>query len=243
MASQPDTAATTVRKLPTVKELPLDERPREKMALRGAGELSNADLLAILLNTGTRGEPVTSLAQRILLEQGGLRGLRGQDFHGLMKIHGLGEAKAAKVLAALELGRRMSALTTEDRVQIRTPEDLANCFVPHLSGLEREELWIVALDTKHQIKRLERVYRGTVNSANVRIAEVFTAAVRAEAPAIAIAHNHPSGDPMPSAADVSLTAELVAAAKLLDIDLMDHLVIGDGRWVSLKRMGLGFPLH
>lgn len=242
MVSTPEETAAGVRRNLTLKEMPRDERPREKMALRGAGELTNADLLAILLNTGTRGETVTSLAQRILLEQGGLRGLRGQDFHGLKKIHGLGEAKAAKVLAALELGRRMSALTIEDRVQIRTPEDLANCFLPHLTGLEREELWIVALDTKHQIKRLERVYRGTVNSANVRVAEIFTVAVRAEAPAMAIAHNHPSGDPMPSSADIALTAELAAAAKLLDIDLMDHLVIGDGRWVSLKRMGLGFPL-
>lgn len=211
------------------------------MRLRGPGALTDVELLAILLNTGTRGETVVALAHRILLEGGGLRGLRGQDHHGLMGIHGLGEAKASKVLAALELGRRMSALTPEDRQQIKTPEDLASLFVPYLTALDHEELRVAVLDTKHRLERLAIVYQGSVNSAQVRIAEVFKEAVRSNSPAIAIAHNHPSGDPTPSAADISLTAELAGAAKLLDIDLVDHLIIGDGRWISLRRLGLGFP--
>jgi DNA repair protein RadC len=227
----------------TLKELPADERPREKMRLRGPGALSDADLLAILLNTGTRGETVTALSQRILAEGGGLRGLRGQDHYSLMRIRGLGEAKAAKVLAALEMGRRMSALTPEDRQQVRTPEDLATLFMPFLTALDHEELRVAVLDTKHRVERVVTVYQGSVNSAQVRIAEVFKEAVRSNSPAIAIAHNHPSGDPAPSAPDVALTVELAAAADLLDIDLVDHLIVGDGRWVSLRRMGLGFPVR
>ena len=227
----------------SLKEMPADERPRERMRLRGPGALTDADLLAILLNTGTKGETVTALAHRILLEGGGLRGLRGQDHYALLKIHGLGEAKAAKVLAALELGRRMSALPPEDRHQIKTPEDLASLFVPYLTGLDHEELRIAVLDTKHRLERLVTVYQGSVNSAQVRVAEVFKEAIRSNSPAIALAHNHPSGDPTPSAADISLTAELASAAKLLDIDLVDHLIIGDGRWTSLRRLGLGFPVR
>lgn len=227
----------------TLKEMPSDERPREKLRLRGPGALTDAELLAILLNTGTRGEPVTALAHRILLEGGGLRGLRGQDHYGLMQVRGLGEAKASKVLAALELGRRMSALTPEERAQIRTPEDLASLFMPYLTALDHEELWVAVLDTKHRLERLTTVYQGSVNSAQVRVAEVFKEAIRSNSPAIAIAHNHPSGDPTPSAADITLTADLASAAALLDIDLIDHLIVGDGRWVSLRRLGLGFPLR
>lgn len=225
----------------SLKEIPADERPREKMRLRGPGELTEAELLAILLNTGTKGEPVTSLAQRILLEGGGLRGLRRMSHHDLMKVHGLGEAKASKVLAALELGRRMSALPPDDRQQITSAEDLASLFVPYLSGLDREELWVAVLDTKHRLLRLVTVYQGSVNAAQVRVAEVFKEAIQNNAPAIAIAHNHPSGDPTPSSADVALTIDLVSAAKLLNIDLIDHLIIGDGRWISCRRAGLGYP--
>lgn len=225
----------------TLKELPADERPREKMRLRGSGALSDAELLAILLNTGTQGETVTALAQRILAEGGGLRGLRGQDHYALMGIHGLGEAKASKVLAALEMGRRIAALAPEDRQQMKTPEDLATLFTPFLAALDHEELRVVLLDTKHKVERVVTVYQGSVNAAQVRVAEVFKDAVRANCPAIAIAHNHPSGDPTPSAADIALTTELARAAELLDIDLIDHLIVGDGRWISLRRMGLGFP--
>ena len=234
MAEQP------VRML-TLKELPADERPREKLRLRGPGALTDAELLAILLNTGSRGETVVALAQRILLEGGGLRGLRGQDHFRLMGIHGLGEAKASRVLAAMELGRRMTALTPDDRDQVKTPEDLASLFVPHLTGLDHEELWVAVLDTKHRLERLATVYQGSVNAAQVRVAEVFKETIRSNSPALAIAHNHPSGDPTPSAADITLTAELASAARLLDIDLVDHLIVGDGRWISLRRLGLGFP--
>lgn len=226
----------------TLKELPEDERPREKLRLRGPGALTNAELLAIMLNTGTKGEPVTALAQRIMAESGGgLRGLMRRDLDSLLKVHGLGPAKAIKLIAAIELGKRVGALAPEDRPQMRVPDDFAVLLLPHMTALEQEELRVVVLDTKHRVERIVTLYQGSVNAAQVRVAEVFREAIRANAPAIAIAHNHPSGDPTPSAADVSLTAELARAATLLDIDLIDHLIIGDGRWVSLRRLGLGFP--
>jgi DNA repair protein RadC len=226
----------------TIKELPSDERPREKLAARGPAALATSELLAILLNTGSRGEPVTSLCQRILRESGGgLRGLMKRDLDSLIEIRGVGPAKAITILAAVELGRRVAQLAPEERPQVRNPEDLALIFEPRLMALDQEQLWVAVLDTKHQLERLVPVYQGSVNSAQVRTAEVFKEAVRANAPAIAIAHNHPSGDPTPSAADIALTADLARAAEVLDIELIDHLVIGDGRWLSLRRLGLGFP--
>ncbi|CAN5690746.1 DNA repair protein RadC [soil metagenome] len=230
----------TVRPL-TIKELPSDERPREKLAAHGPAALSNAELLAILINTGSRGESVTALCQRILGESGGgLRGVMKRDLDSLTEIRGVGPAKAVTILAAIELGRRIAQLTPEERSQIRNPDDLAVIFEPRLMALDQEQLWVALLDTKHRLERLVPVYQGSVNSAQVRIAEVFKEAIRANAPAIALAHNHPSGDPTPSADDIALTADLDRAARLLDIELIDHLVIGDGRWLSLRRLGLGF---
>jgi DNA repair protein RadC len=226
----------------SLKELPADERPREKLQLRGPGALSNAELLAIILNTGTKGESVMALSQRIIAESGGgLRGLMRRDLDSLMETHGLGPAKGIKMIATIELAKRIAALTPEERPQVRTPEDAAIVFLPRMTALDHEELHVAVLDTKHRIERLVTVYQGSVNAAQVRIAEVFKEAVRANCPAIVVAHNHPSGDPTPSAADISLTSELSRAADLLDIDLIDHLIIGDGRWISLRRLGLGFP--
>ncbi len=230
----------SVRSL-TIKELPSDERPREKLAARGAASLSNAELLAILINTGSRGESVTTLCQRILQESGGgLRGVMKRDLDSLTEIRGVGPAKAITILAAIELGRRIAQLTPEERPQIRNPEDLAVIFEPRLMALDHEQLWVAVLDTKHRLERLVPVYQGSVNSAQVRTAEIFKEAIRANAPAIALAHNHPSGDPTPSADDIALTGDLERAARVLDIELIDHLVIGDGRWLSLRRLGLGF---
>lgn len=224
-----------------MKELPEEERPREKLRLRGPGALSNAELVAILLNTGTKDEPVTALAQRIIAESGSLRGLMRRDLDSLLRVKGLGPAKAIKLLATIELGKRIAQITPEERPQVRGPEDLAILFQPAMTALEHEELRVAVLDTKHRVERVVTVYQGSVNTAQVRVAEVFREAIRANCPAIAIAHNHPSGDPTPSSADITLTAELTRAAALLDIDLIDHLIVGDGRWVSLRRLGLGFP--
>ena len=225
----------------TVKELPPDERPREKLRLRGAGSLTNAELLAIVLNTGVRGETVVELAQRLLVDHDGLVGLARADLEDLCQARGLGEAKAAKLKAALELGRRLSVAQPEERPQVRSPEDIYAVAGSDMGALDQEQLRVVVLDTKNRVLRTVTLYQGSVNSAQVRVAEVFRDAVRTNAPAVAVVHNHPSGDPTPSSADVQLTVELCRAGQLLGIDVLDHLVVGHGRFRSLRRLGLGFP--
>jgi DNA repair protein RadC len=225
----------------SVKEMPPDERPRERLKLRGPASLSDGDLLAIILNTGIVGETVTHVSQRLLVEHGGLRGLFRMEVAELARIRGLGDAKAVRLKAALELGRRLAALSPEDRPQVGSPDDVANLLQVEMAALEQEQLRVVLLDTKHRIMGARTVYQGSVNQAQVRVAEVYRDAVRQNATAIVAVHNHPSGDPTPSAADVALTVELVQAGQLLDIELLDHLIIGQGRWLSLRRIGLGFP--
>jgi DNA repair protein RadC len=225
----------------SIKEMPPDERPREKLKLRGAASLSNGELLAILLNTGLPGEPVTDVAQRLLRDHGGLPGLMRLDVVELARIRGVGEAKAAKLKAALELASRLAALGPEQRPQISSPDDVVNLIGIEMAALPQEQLRAVLLDTKHRVLAIRTIYQGSLNSSPVRPAEVFREAIRHNAAALIVVHNHPSGDPQPSSADVAVTRELHEAGLLLGIELLDHLVIGQGRHVSLRRLGLGFP--
>jgi DNA repair protein RadC len=219
----------------SIKELAPDERPREKLRLRGASSLSNGDLIAILLNTGLQGESVTAVAQRLLVEHGGLLGLMKLDVEELARIRGLGEAKAAKLKAALELASRVAALGPDQRPRIESPDDVVNLLGIEMAALDQEQLRVVLLDTKHRVIGIRVVYQGSVNQAQVRIAEVFRDAIRHNATALIAVHNHPSGDPTPSSADVTLTGELARAGELLDIELLDHLIIGQGRHASLRQ--------
>ena len=223
-----------------LREMAPDERPREKLKQRGSAALSDGELLALILNTGLPGETVTDVAQRLLARHGGLRGLFQMEIAELARLRGLGDAKAVRLKAALELGRRLSVLATDDRPRVGSPDDIANLLAIEMGALEQEQLRVVLLDTKHRIVGMRTVYQGSVNQAQVRVGEVYRDAVRQNATAIVAVHNHPSGDPTPSSADVALTVELVRAGELLDIDLLDHLIIGQGRWISLKRLGLGF---
>ncbi|MDA1258740.1 MAG: DNA repair protein RadC [Chloroflexi bacterium] len=234
------TLATGPSTAPLIRDFPVGERPRERLRNYGAGHLSNAELLAILLRTGTQGENVLAMASRILARFEGLATLSRTSFDELCAEKGLSEAKSCQLLAALELGRRVSSLSPEDRVVISSPKDIANLFMAEMSMLEREELRVLLLNTKNQVIGVERLYQGSVNSALVRPAEVFTAAVRRTCPAIAVVHNHPSGDPTPSPEDVSMTARLIQAGEILDIEVLDHVVIGAQRYVSLKERKLGF---
>lgn len=227
----------------SVKELPAEERPRERLRLLGVGALSNAELLAIILNTGIRGESVLDVARRLLRDYEGLTGLARADFEDLRRERGLGEAKSAKLKAALELGRRLSVEQPDARPQVRTPEDIYAIAGSDMVALDQEQFRVLVLDTRNRALRTVMLYQGSVNSAQVRVAEVFRDAVRLNAPSIAVLHNHPSGDPTPSSADVSLTVELVRAGQILGIELLDHLIVGHGQFRSLRRMGLGFPLH
>jgi DNA repair protein RadC len=223
-----------------IREMSPEERPRERMRNVGADALSNSELLAILMNTGMKGEPVTMMAQRLLHEHGGLPGLMRMDFVEMARVKGVGESKAAKVKAAFELGKRLAVLSDDGRMRIESPEDVVQLLGIEMASLEQEQLRVVLLDTKNQVLSVRMVYQGSVNSASIRTSEVFRDAVRHNAVGIVLVHNHPSGDPTPSSADVLVTLELVKAGELLQINVIDHLVIGQGRHVSMKRLGLGF---
>ncbi len=217
-----------------------DLMPRERLEQEGAGVLADHELIAILLRTGTVNEGVLRLSARLLEEYGGFIGLQRRDYAEFLTMGGLGPAKAATLKAALEIGRRVAKLPIDERPAIASPEDVVNLIGFEMAALEQEQLRVVLLDTKNRIIRSPMVYQGSVNEASVRIGELFREAVRVNAVSIILVHNHPSGDPTPSGADVALTVEVVAAGKLLDIAVVDHLVIGQGKHVSLKRLGLGF---
>lgn len=220
-------------------EMPDGERPRERLRDYGAAALSDAELLAILLRVGVAGLNVVQLAQQLLIEFGGWRGLQGASFEHVQTWHGMGEAKTAQLKAALEIGRRLAMMGVEERIQIKSPSDVANLLQVEMSHLDQEHLRVICLDTKNKVQKILTVYVGSLNSAAVRVGEVFKEALKINSAAIIICHNHPSGDPTPSAEDVLMTRQVVEAGKLLDIDVLDHLVIGQGRYVSLRERGIG----
>lgn len=224
-----------------IKDIQLDERPRERLMAYGAASLSTTELLAIIINVGIVGESVTSLSQRLLAEQGGLAGLLKLDVTELAQVRGIGPAKATKIKAALEMGRRLAATSTDERPRIESPEDVVRIVGVEMSALDQEQLRVLLLDTKHGVLATRTVYQGSANQAIVRVGELFRDAIRHAAVAVVLVHNHPSGDPTPSSADISMTADVVEAGKLLDITVIDHIIIGHGRHASLKRLGLGFP--
>jgi len=225
---------------PTIKELPEGERPRERLEHYGANALSSAELLAIILRVGTRDENVIRLAQRLLTTYGGLAGLAQAPFSELMEIKGLGEAKITQLKAAFELGRRLLVAAPHERPLVKSPADAANLLMMEMAVLEQEHLRTVLLDSKNHVLKIHTVYIGSLNTAVVRVGELFREAIRLNCAAMIVAHNHPSGDPTPSAEDVYVTRQIVEAGKLLNVDVLDHLVICQARWVSLKERGLGF---
>jgi DNA repair protein RadC len=216
------------------------ERPRERLANLGAQSLSNAELIAILLRIGVTGENAIQVGQRLLHNFSGLTGLHRASIEEVEAEHGIGPAKAAQIKAAIELGRRLTIESPADRPSINSPGDAAALVQYEMSGLEQEELRVILLNTRNRVQKIETVYRGSLNSSQVRVGEVFKAAIRRNVAAIIVIHNHPSGDPTPSPDDVAITRAIIEAGKLLDIQVLDHLVIGQGRFVSLKERGLAF---
>ncbi len=223
-----------------ITDLAVSDRPRERLATLGAGALSNAELIAILLRSGVEGINALQLAQSLLVELGGLAGLHRAPFDELCARRGIGPAKAAQLKAAIELGRRLAAASPEDRPTIDSPEAAAALLLYEMGALEQEHLRVLLLDTRNRLMRMVDVYRGSLNTSLIRVGEVFRDAVRANAAAILVAHNHPSGDPTPSPEDIAVTRAIVQAGKLLDIEVLDHLVIGRNRYVSLRARGMGF---
>ena len=224
----------------TIRELPAAERPRERLALRGPGGLTTAELIGILWGSGVRGRSAVYLATDALAAHDGIAGLARATELELAAIPGIGGAKAAQLVAAFELGRRLLADWPSGRWSIRGPHDIADRLILQMGALEREELRVVILDTKNHVLRVSTVYQGNVSASLVRVGELFRDAVRLHAASVILVHNHPSGDPTPSPDDLHLTAEALAAGRLLDIDLLDHLVIGHDAFVSLRDRGVGF---
>ena len=223
-----------------IRDLHESDRPRERLAALGPQALSNAELIAILLRVGVAGESAVHVGQRLLNKFGGLTGLHRAPLADIKKQHGLGDAKAAQIKAAIELGRRLTLEAPEERPSINSPADAAALVSYEMSALEQEHLRVILLDRRNRVLETVEVYKGSVNSSQVRIGEVFKEAVRKNASAVIVIHNHPSGDPTPSPDDVAVTRAIVQAGKLLDVEVLDHLVIGQGKWISLKERGLGF---
>jgi DNA repair protein RadC len=224
----------------SVRDLPVAERPRERLASRGPGGLSAAELIALVWGSGTAGRNALQLAEDALARHGAISSLARASDAELAALPGVGEAKAARLAAAFELGRRSLADWPAGGWTIRSPHDVASRLLLDMGRLEREELRVLALNAKNVVQRVSQVYVGNVSSSLVRVGELFRDAVRLDASGVVLVHNHPSGDPTPSPDDLHLTVEAIAAGRLLDVDVLDHVVIGHDAWLSLRDRGVVF---
>lgn len=225
--------------MPSVLSLPPADRPRERLRALGASALTTSELLALLIGTGSGGRSATDAAQQILHRAGGsLRRLSQMPVATLTGLHGLGEAKALAIHAALEIGRRLAADTADEGEPLRGPRDVWRFYAPRLEGLTVEEFHVAVLDSQHRLERDVLVSRGILNSSLVHPREVFREAIAERAASLVLVHNHPSGDPTPSSDDRAITSQLVAAGRLLDIPIHDHVVVGRGRYISFAEAGL-----
>jgi DNA repair protein RadC len=230
-------ATSTIHRIQDFQE---NDRPRERLAELGASALSTPELLAILLRTGLPGENAVQMGQRLLKQFGGITGLHKISFEELSNQKGLGSAKTSTIKAAIELGRRLPLEDAEERPVITCPKDAADLIMYEMLGLPVENLWVFLLDTRNRVLKIEKLYKGSLNSSTVRVGELFKSALTNNAASIILAHNHPSGDPTPSPEDVALTRAASQAGHLLDVEVLDHIVIGQNKYVSLKDKGLGF---
>jgi len=220
-----------------MKDVPKEERPRERLLKYGESHLSNQEILAILIGSGTKKESVMDLSNRVLMHFEGLKLLSDATIEELTAIKGIGEAKGISILAALELGRRLQQYKPEKTYIIRSPEDGADYVMEEMRNLNQEHLVVLFLNTKNQIIHRETIFIGSLNASIVHPREIYREAVKRSAASIICAHNHPSGDPTPSQEDIHVTRRLVEAGKIMGIELLDHLVIGDHSFTSLKEKG------
>ncbi|CAG9611568.1 hypothetical protein BACCIP111899_00740 [Bacillus rhizoplanae] len=220
-----------------IRDVVKEDQPRERLLLEGASSLSNTELLAILLRTGSKEESVLTLANRILHHFDGLRMLKDATIEEMTSIHGVGMAKASQLIAAFELGRRMVRLEYQNRYNIRNPEDCARYMMEEMRFLQQEHFVCLYLNTKNQVMHRQTVFIGSLNASIVHPREVFKEAFRRAAASIICLHNHPSGDPAPSREDIEVTKRLVECGKIIGIEILDHIIIGDHKFVSLKDKG------
>lgn len=220
-----------------IRDFPENERPRERFEQSGSESLSNHELIAILLRTGTKDESVLQLSNRLLTSFDGLRLLKDATLDEITAIKGIGKAKAIQVLAAVEIGRRISNLAYDDRYVIRSPEDGANYVMNDMRFLSQEHFVCLYLNTKNQVLHKQTIFIGSLNASIVHPREVFKEALRRSAASVICLHNHPSGDPQPSREDIEVTKRLVESGKIIGIEVLDHLIIGENKFVSLKEKG------
>lgn len=223
----------------TIKDMPESERPREKLISYGVESLSNAELLALIIRTGNRQDTAIELGQKILsMDSRGLTHLSEVSAEQLMEINGVGKTKAAQILATIEIGKRLSRFSAQDKIKVSSPIVLVNLLMDEMKYLNKEHFRIAILDTKNQILTIEAISIGTLNASIVHPRDVFYAAIRRSANSIILIHNHPSGDPHPSNEDINITKRLVDAGNLLGIKVLDHIIIGDNKYISFKEKNL-----
>jgi len=219
-----------------LRDMPDEVQPLYRLSQVGVQALSNLELLALALG----GRDSLDLAETLLLRLGSIHQLARSNEAELQQIAGIGQAQSARLMVVVELGRRLQLPLPEDRPCISSPSEAAALLMPQMRDLVQEELWVVLLDTRNRVVKMQAIYKGSLNTSIVRVGEIFKPAIAHSAAAIILAHNHPSGDPSPSPEDIRVTREIVQAGKLFDIPLLDHLIIGQNAYNSLKERALGF---
>ncbi len=220
----------------TIKDLPVNERPREKLLKYGVSSLSNAELIAVIIRTGYKNDNAIDLANRILsLDSSGISYLSQVTVEELTKINGVGQCKAAQIIAAIELGKRISSRSGDTKLKVNSPIVIVELLMEEMRYLKKEHFRVVLLDTKNQIISIEEISIGNLNSSIVHPREVFNIAIKRSANSIILVHNHPSGDPTPSKEDIDITYRLIEAGDIIGIKVLDHIVIGDNKYVSFKQ--------
>ncbi len=232
-----DYPRTTQTNYKPIKEWRADERPRERLLKNGPDSLSDSELLAILISTGTKNLSALDLAKLLLDKFQNLRGLASRDISELKSIKGIGLAKAITLSAAFEISRRIQASGFVENPMFRSPQDVANYFIPLLRGVKQERFYIALLNSSNRITRIHLVTEGTLNASLVHPREVFRLAITESAASIILIHNHPSGNPTPSNEDITMTKKLVQASKYIDIPILDHLIIAGDQFTSLAQLG------
>lgn len=221
-----------------IRDVHVADRPRERLIRQGAMSLSNQELIAILLRTGTKDESVLQLANRILLYFEKIHELKDATIEEMTAIKGIGEAKAVQLLAAVELGRRLAQQQTDEKFTIRSPKDAADYLMADMTSLKQEHFVVLFLNIKNQIMHKQTIFVGSLNASIVHPREIFREAVRRSSASIICAHNHPSGNPAPSPEDIDVTKRLAEAGSIVGVELLDHVIIGDHQFTSLKEKGV-----